>query len=119
MSFFASGQVSSENHCKILETAVETSAWQPLALVTSRVDQRGNHWLGSHKARVRGCEPEVRTSVRTYCQCAPECVPIVRTELRTSCAQLAQLLRSQRPLLRLEHLRAARASRGPVREHAA
>ena len=72
---FTASQVASGNHCKTLETIVETSAWQPLALVTSRVNQRGNHWLGSHQARVRGCEPEVRT----YCQYAPECVPTVRT----------------------------------------
>lgn len=69
---FTASQVASGNHCKTLETIVETSAWQPLALVTSRVNQRGNHWLGSHQARVRGCEPEVRTSVRTYCRCAPK-----------------------------------------------
>ena len=54
---FTASQVASGNHCKTLETTVETSAWQPLALVTSRVNQRGNHWLGSHQVRVRGCEP--------------------------------------------------------------
>ena len=83
-------RVASGNHCKTLETTVETIAWQPLGLVTSRVNQRGNHWQGSHQARVRGCEPEVRTSARTCYRYAPECVPTVRTELRTCCAQFAQ-----------------------------
>lgn len=115
------GQVASGNHCKTLETTVETSEWQPLGLVTSRVNQRGNHWLGSHQARVRGCEPEVRTSVRTCCQYAPECVPTVRTDLRTCCAQFAQLLRSPvaRRRWRWGAYVPARASRGPVREYAA
>lgn len=56
--YTGSRKVASGSHCKTLETTVETSTWQPLALVTFR----GNHWPGSHQLRVGGCEPEVRTS---------------------------------------------------------
>lgn len=94
---------------------METSAWKPLALVTARGNRSGNRRPDSHQVRVRGCEPEVRTCYRY----APKCVPTVRTELRTCCAQFAQLLRIPEAVAEAEHLRAARASRGPVREYAA
>lgn len=61
------------------------------------------------------CEPTREPAASTHPNAFPPCVPIcvlaVRN-LRSNCAV-------QRKLLRLEHLRAARASRGPVREYAA
>ncbi len=119
---------TSEKHCDTVETSVETSAlwaaqrggfrwqpawqphaWQPPELVTIGGNRTGNHRTGSRQPRVRGCEPKVRTSLRTCCRyalgnayrrCVPVCVPMPNNSVSGTVSRTPGCVKCVREVLR-------------------
>lgn len=108
-ALYGSRKVSAFGGNHLWQLAWQPHVWQPPELVTIGGNRAGNHRSGSRQPRVRGCEPKVRTSLRTCCRyalrnayqwCVPVCVPVPCVPIRWSVSRTPGCVKCVRETLR-------------------